>query len=122
VLVACGCGLHRLLLIGMGIGHAELQRMLATQIRRDLGEGGEEPRAVLGLAQVERVLLRVADGGAEDLLVALQGLAADEGVEGQLRQPGQLQAGVLQPVEAEQVQVGQVLVDEVPLVRVLRLM
>ena len=119
VVVSMGMRLHLLMLGVLRVGQPELKRMVDPDLGCDLGEGGPESRAVLGVAEFQRRPVVVAQGRAEDLLVALQALDAEQGIEGQLREPRQLNPGVLKPVRAEQVEVRQVLIDEVPLMGML---
>jgi hypothetical protein len=56
----------------------------------------------------------------ELLVLPLQQLGSDLQVEGELREPGELESFLVQAVPAEEQLVGEVLVDEVPLVRVVR--
>ena len=78
---------------------------------------GRRPGIELDLEAVMKAA--AATGTAIEINGALQRLDAEQGVDGEIRQPGHLHAGVLQAVKAEQVEVGQVLVREVPLVWVL---
>ena len=94
--------------------------MVESQVRTKLGEERPQARAVLAVTQARRLAFFIlVDERADTLLVALQEFGTEERVHRQIGQPRQLHAVVLQSVIAEQVQVGEILIDEIPLMLVL---
>ena len=68
---------------------AQLQGMIVTQVRGHLDETGKQAGTAILVAQIEFFqLVLVFHQGTEALLVPLERLNAQQGIKGQLRQPG----------------------------------
>ena len=105
--------------------------MIIAQVGRILDERGVEPGAILFFVQrqiihtesrcIELFFQVLIDFGqcTEFLLLTLEDFNAEQGVMPPIRQPGYLHAGIAYTVVAEQIEIGEILVGEIPVMRML---